>query len=507
MKDLGKEQSPIDDKNLTEIFYQSQNNGYEYPSESAMDSHLQDFFQKNNTNQKDDIRDVAKYMANLKKKHMESLEDDCPNRNINDSGDMSNNSSSKKKQSDTTDALQNVISKHPDKFETTTSEDVENLQEMKSKNKIDKKVDKTFNGDRKKGPEKVCVSPQLISSSVKVVRSSRSNMDKHKSPDRSRSTGSSPVRLLHVKGTGTNTGAMKKVTDTSKDKLLNARKHSDSGILKRSTSPKSKTSPSCLTPNGILKRSLSPANSKSPDRKSLSPCNSIVSKSPDYGHRISKSGSNSPDRISTKYLNHSLFPSESFDSQFSENTYNQNLSVKNQRRRSGSKSPDRRSLSASAKSSFDSNRSYDREIFYSNLLANQESCSIENPETCYRRKAKSLDRHMKNTLNHRMSSTSPDYSQQYGLLKSHSIENNSIPYEANYSQIPSQSMHNAIENLTCVECIMQQRPPPKQKQKVRQSRTRKKIPRDPRPVSQSLERSNSQTRNCMDCDDFYEINV
>jgi hypothetical protein len=487
MKDLGKTLTPVENKPIAADFHQFQ----EDQTESAMDSHLQDLILKASLNQNGDIRDVAKYMANLKKKHMESLEDKLT---INE---MTHTVIDDKL--NVVDKDENVETSPTPKYHDKPDKDSFNTDKRSSLSPItitDKKVDKAFVGDSKRTPERVCVSPQTTPKSlVKVVRPSRSYIENSKSPDRSRSTGSSPVRLFYVKKPETDSSISKK----NAEPLANGRKLSESGILKRNLSPKPNNLETHHMKSGILKRSTSPGCCKSPEPSRMSSPNN---RTPECSRRASKSESQSPDRSNKKSKHF-----ENINTQLIDFGSNQSLVMKLKKKRSDSKSPDRRSSSASASVNYHSNRSFETDTCYANLLTSQDMpySHTSSPNSYYRQKSKSLDR--KNDVTQMDDDVLLDYYHHCGPIQTYSTESTANPYNLSYAQTNQQLVYNMIENPTCVECILQNQRPPKQKTKGRQSRTRKKLPREFKNGRPSVGKSDSRSRESIDFADSYEINV
>ncbi|XP_043071623.1 protein still life, isoform SIF type 1 isoform X10 [Drosophila grimshawi] len=174
---------------------------------------------------------------------------------------------------------------------------------------IDKKVDKVF---KTKSPER----PTGSSTGSKPKSGSRSRQSIYISPDRCKSQGSSPVRIIKIKSPRQSISEQGKrlsicsSRDNSQDRLSGGRRtpsprrSSEGGGILKHTTPAS----------GILKPPASPAKSKSPDRSCLKKggpshvCETTLSP------RISPRGSVdhlSPDRAS---ICHRHSPRSSFDS-------------------------------------------------------------------------------------------------------------------------------------------------------------------------------------------------
>lgn len=222
---------------------------------------------------------------------------------------------------------------------------------------IDKKVDKVF---KSKSSDKIAKTAKNINtgsngssstssggiSKAKPIKSPRHSI--YISPDRSKSQGSSPVRIIKIKSPRTSLSdqgkrlSVSSSRDSSYDRLSSdrrtpsPRRSSDgSGILKRSASPS----------GGILKRPPSPSKAKSPDRsclKKLTPSHdcSLESLSPHLSPRNSIEYL-SPDRSTCKMCQHHS-PRNSFDSRSSEPNLDLPRSVlKSPRGSFESRSPDR----------------------------------------------------------------------------------------------------------------------------------------------------------------------
>lgn len=454
MKDLGK-QSPNKNINIIEIF----SNGDEEQklTDKAMDKHLSELSKDNNIN-KSDTCDIVKYMANLKEQHMEiqhQLDISCI---IVNDDKMS-------------DSELTVIEIDCQNSKLSDSSDEKSSDEKNSKisaSVIDKKVDKVFNGDKSKSTPK------------KILKTTRSSIELSRSPDRSKSNGNSPVRIIKVKSPRNSVDSGKRLTvsrsnskerspdRTDKNNIkrsVSPKKHTDS-ILKRSLSPKPSFDQENILTNlnngSILKRSNSPSKGKSPERsclkKSLSPRNSIECRSPDPDrlhpqHSISPRNSidsRSPDRSGKLHVRSSSSPRSSFDSRSPDRSY-----LKSPRESFDSRSPDRnrRSLSASARSSFESTKSSDRGYYiYSSSPYRSESRSPDRQRT-----SKSLDRSPQESFDSSRYS-SHDHYDHPGPVRSYSAENNISNHGVDLLR-SNESLQRAIEYPTCVECLLQNRKP------------------------------------------------
>uniref|UniRef100_T1GBU8 Uncharacterized protein n=1 Tax=Megaselia scalaris TaxID=36166 RepID=T1GBU8_MEGSC len=263
--------------------------------------------------------------------------------------------------------------------------------------KIDKKVDKVF---RSKSLDKIKRS-SLKSTGTKLPRHNI-----YIATDRSKSQGSSPVRIVKVKSSS------KSSRESSVDRL-EPRRCSEGGILKRPTSPSN-----CI--HSILK-------SKSPDRsclKKISHDCSLESNSPRVSPRSSF-------RQGHSVCLHSIMKAprqSSFENRSPERngpTNPKNLSICH--------FPRRQSKSLERSTSRDSSPYY-----YS-----------VSPERIYR-------------INTDMSSPGPirSVSAENALIhhSSHQTMNNrSYDCELNY-RYNSEAVNRALENMTCVECLYSRKP-------------------------------------------------
>lgn len=369
---------------------------------------------------------------------------------------------------------------------------------------IDAKVDKIFKGEK--------ISTKIDASAKKPIKSPRSSMCLSRSPDRPKSIGSSPVKIIKIKSprNSFDSGKRRSVNlsrDNSKERSpdrygsISSRRSSEGGILKV-VIPNSKTDPFLTTSStaGILKRNSSPsAKSRSPDRghyrKSLSPGTSFESRSPDR-NRLSPHSSferRSPDRKSPDRRHSEYATARS--------------AMRSPRSSFESRSPERdRKRSLSAHSSFDKPKS--PEPYYHYYYMNQPQ--YQSPERKGKRLSKSLERTSSNdsTGGPYRYGLSPERIYRIGPVRSQSAEN-ALSQDVDYSH---ENLAHFIEPPSCVECLYQRKPSqPEQKSRGRQSRARKKMPRGMMTPqsSQSLERSDSVSTNdgCVDCHEHFEIHV
>lgn len=454
MKDLGK-QSPNKNINIIEIF--SNGDEEQKQTDKAMDKHLSELSKDNNLN-KSDTCDIAKYMANLKEHHMEiqhQLDSNCII--VNDD-----------KMSDSETTVIEVVSQNSRISDSSDEKSSDEKNSKISTSVIDKKVDKVFNGDKSKS-----------STPKKILKTTRSSIELSRSPDRAKSNGNSPVRIIKVKSPRNSVDSGKRLsvsrsnskerspdrTDKNNIKRSVSPKKQTDGILKRSLSPKASFDQENVINNlnngSILRRANSPSKGKSPERsclkKTLSPRNSIECRSPDPDrlhpqHSISPRNSidsRSPDRSVKLHIRSSSSPRSSFDSRSPDRSY-----LKSPRTSFDSRSPDRsrRSLSASARSSFESNKSSDRGYYiYSSSPYRSESRSPDRQRT-----SKSLDRSPQESFDSRYSSH--DHYDHPGPVRSYSAENNISHHGIDLSR-SNESLQRAIEYPTCVECLLQNRKP------------------------------------------------
>lgn len=453
-----------------------------------MDKHLCELEQENMT---DTTCDIEAYMANLKETSIETsdLNMDAADQQQNDS------SLSPEPQTVVENTQQTVIADiespprpavESDSTGTTTgtseksedeSEDgaAASVASSAAHVVIDKKVDKVF---KSKSSDKISKTSKPISSGSNGSSSTSSVSSKAKpnksprqsiyvSPDRSKSQGSSPVRIIKIKSPRTSLSdqgkrlSVSSSRDSSHDRLSagrrtpSPRRSSDgTGILKRSASPS----------GGILKRPLSPSKAKSPDRsclKKLTPSHdcSLESLSPHLSPRNSVEYL-SPDRSSCKMCQHHS-PRNSFDSRSSEPNLDLPRSVlKSPRGSFESRSPDRnlggaRKRSASAHAHIDNGEAGSgggsvgigikgKEAYYQYYpIYDNRTCSdhyvsvrrdsVTRPETS-RRISKSLERSLS-----RDSTTSSSY--RYGVSPEHIY---TINTSDSSGPIRSQSAENAF---------------------------------------------------------------
>lgn len=541
MKDLGKTQSPKQDLNVVEIFSggssmvcsdsnTSSNNsggcgggGGESHNETStccgtgdaaeqqytdhvMDKHLC-ALEAGSLTSKTSTYDIAKYMANLK--HMESEQLDisyeCPTTlsNIDTNQEfvtMDYNICINSKE-----FIDNIIeTSDEDKQQKQSADEYYSSESSGSCSivKVDSKIDKVFNKTKQIKSDQqqmktsqtqtsMCKSEQLSKHGLRSPSTSNIHLSSH-SPDRSRSTGTSPVRIIKIKSprnsvsdSGSKRLSVSSSRDSSKDRSpdrreVSPRRSSEGGILKRSLSPKppetyvapssSSSYSSSTSSMGILKRSQSPIfKSRSPDRnscmrKSLSPGNSIDSRASPRGSIDSRS----PDRHRL-HIQDDCYSSHggSFESRSSEPNLDIPRSVLKTRSGShqgsfDSRSPDRntaqRKRSLSAHSSLEKSKS--PEPYYHHYYQFYQEQQQQNSPDPKHRLSKSLER-----TSSKESAASSSY--RYGLsperiyrigppVRSQSAENAYLKqYEVARS---NESLTKSIEHPTCVECLYQRKP-------------------------------------------------
>ncbi|KAM7356805.1 uncharacterized protein ACRADG_002420 [Cochliomyia hominivorax] len=458
------------------------NNGVSTTHTQYMDKHLSELEQENMT---ETTCDIEAYMANLKETSIETSDLNM------DGGDQQQNDSSLSPEPQTVveNTQQTVIadiespprpSIESDSAGTTTgtSEKSEDESEDGAAASvassvahviIDKKVDKVF---KSKSSDKISKtskpissgsngssSTSSVSSKAKPIKSPRQSI--YVSPDRSKSQGSSPVRIIKIKSPRTSLSdqgkrlSVSSSRDSSHDRLSTGRRtpsprrSSDgTGILKRSASPS----------GGILKRPPSPSKAKSPDRsclKKLTPSHdcSLESLSPHLSPRNSIEYL-SPDRSTSCKMCQHHSPRNSFDSRSSEPNLDLPRSVlKSPRGSFESRSPDRnlvgaRKRSASAHAHIDNGEGVvkGKEAYYQYYpIYDNRTCSdhyvsvrrdsVTRPEmSSSRRISKSLERSLS-----RDSTTSSSY--RYGVSPEHIY---TINTSDSSGPIRSQSAENAF---------------------------------------------------------------
>lgn len=461
MKDLGKKTSPSQDIIVVDLFSNGDDEQQKF-TDTVMDKHLC-ALQDDSLIKTDASCDIAKYMANLKEKHMESEQlvvqvDDQPSVEhkievieigsdtekptidiISGSGSSSNSSKSKSRR-------QSVVEKHTDEITVVIIDD--NLDACSRSS-----------SPKTKSPKSPKSKTEQTHKHTLKTQSKSSHMSH--SPDRSKSTGSSPIKIIKVKSPRSSIDSGKCLSlsrDSSKERSpdrqhrhstssSSPRRLSEGGILKRSSSPKPDVihyrrspSPNSKVIEGCVRQSLSHGSSidsRSPDRHRLSPHGSFDSRSPDRRPYIPTTSSE-PNLDSSRSAMKS--PRGSFDS------------------RSPDRGPHMRSLSAH--SSLDKSRSPDH--YYQQYFQYYEPNSPTQRHQTHKRQSKSLER-----TSSRDSSVGGGY--RYGLSpervyrmesnRSHSSENTAyMKHAMDMAARSNESLARSIEHPTCVECLYQRKP-------------------------------------------------
>lgn len=254
MKDLGKKgaTSPSKEIDIIELFPEP--NG----EHKMVDKHLSgleiDSFDAGET------CDIAKYMANLKEVHLECSQDDTSSKQQSESGTLKKGTS---EESDT--PKESTEDEGPKVSSTSTTKKKGNNTSGSQKTPV----------ERKKSNEG---TPKTI------LRPSRHDLQCP--PDKSKSTGSSPVKIIKIKSPrSSRSPPMKRSLSRDSSSIELSPRPEGGGILKRSHSSKAVTSgDSTPKSSSILKRSLSPKDLRALDGlpcKSLSPGSSFDNRSPD----------------------------------------------------------------------------------------------------------------------------------------------------------------------------------------------------------------------------------
>lgn len=442
-------------------------------TEQVMDRHLSklvtDDINKTNT-----ICDIAKYMANLKEKHMESelkLDLNKVKHRISYSTNKGN-STETDVESGTDDVNKPTTSNSYINNNKQSSEDDEHSTVV-----IDKRVDKIFKSDKTTMKE-----PDV----KRTLKPSRQTIQLINSPDRGNRS-ISPIKIIKIKSPHSSLDGHGKRNSVSLSRD-NSRERQTSGRIRRASEGGILMKPQyninsnemCSTDTqsmiGILKHSISP-KSKSPERKSslssrksLSPGTSFDSKSPDY-YRLS--------------------PYSSFESRSPEFDRKRSLSAHS-------------NFMPSTQQLHETQYKYYPHGYYYSRSPERKG---------KQRLSKSLERNtQKDGYYSYHSGLSPERVYQIGVpIRSHSAENG-LTRNAIFLSRSNESLARSIEHPTCVECLYQQRKTTQQQQqkaRARQSRARKKVPRGAIPNGKmKYQRSRSRSEeSCVDCNDFYEIHV
>lgn len=504
MKDLGKptKYSPNQEIVVVDVFANAANttaasyDEHTLTDTTVMDKHLCAL--EDDSISKTDTCDIAKYMANLKEKHMESEQLDNtivitttkptttsdPDKMLSKQQiqqqiiDQHQRDVAAAKSAAAAAAAAAAASEKSDTASTTSSSssgssscNASKLKKSYSRQQsdeitlviIDDQCDPTKSRPTiDKTPKSKIEQQSQKHNNMKTLR--RSTQLTHSSPDRSKSTGSSPIRIIKIKSPRNSIDSGKCLSvsrDNSKERSpekrrqsISPRRSSEGGILKRSCSPKPPSSDSCgsvtSSNSSILKRSPSPSN-----RKCLSPGNSIDLRSPDR-NRLSPHSSfdcRSPDRRThTSYSEPNLEMPRS--------------ALKNSPYSSfESRSPDRSGAhmrSLSAHSSLDKSKSPDMYSYPYNYQ--YYGSAATSPQRNAKRQSKSLDR----TSSKDSNSSGGAY--RYGLspervyhmepARSQSVENAAacLRYEMAAAARSNESLTKSIEHPTCVECLYSRKP-------------------------------------------------
>lgn len=457
MKDLGKKKSPIQDKNVVELFesdsvvgdasgYKTIGDDEQRMTDKVMDKHLSEL----ETDKTNTIYDIAQYMANLKAKHMQSESQFAKSHASQDKQFIQSNGDVKHCDTDQESSSTSAGEVSHKNQLPQSSEDESSLII------IDKRVDKVFKGEK---AEKAELAPKCI------LKSPRQSVQLSHSPERSKS---SPVKIIKVRTSPRGSvdsgkrhsvslsrdNSKEYISDPSSSQACRVRRTSEGGILK--TTFLSSPLETGIYSGGILKRSCSPlSKSRSPDRKTggvyrktLSPRQSLDSRSPDRA-RISPHSSfdaRSPDR-------------KSIDSCNSELNFNRDgIYLRSNQSSFDSRSPERdqHRRSQSAHSSF--NRSKSPGAYYQYYYP-YEYQRQPSPERKGKRISKSLERASSNLSSAYRRNLSPERIYRIGDVpsRSHSAEYSLIKHAYNLSR-SNDSLTQSIEHPTCVECLYQRKP-------------------------------------------------
>ncbi|XP_055382537.1 protein still life, isoforms C/SIF type 2 isoform X1 [Condylostylus longicornis] len=557
-------QSPTQDIQIIEIFSQAEDelsnntvklvkNGDEEQSNRFMDKQLSDLERENLT----ETVDIAEYMADLRQKTLESQElhdlkiangEESPNQQVMDSslspepetvvestvaacqttivaeisspprsGGVINTTMDSDTSSDR--GIGSASGTCTEKSEDSEEGGHHIISRSSPPIVIDKKVDKVFKSKSSSDKSSKSSNGSNGSNNKKGTKSPRQSI--YVSPDRSKSQGSSPIRIIKVKSPrasidqGKQHQRLSLSRDSSQDRLSAGRRtpsprrqsESGSGILKRSQSPCNIINQSV----SILKPSSSPHKGRSPDRSCLKKqlhapslssheC-SIESRSSPHLSPRSSIEHLSPDR--SGQCSRHLSPRSSFDNR---NYYdNQILEAHHCPLRCSprgsfeSRSPERngRKRSASAHGNIDTQKItvsssiepyYHYYPIYDNRTSSDHYVAIRtgsgsshhingSNDNGKQRLSKSLERSTS-----RESTTSSscyrygisperiytintfEQQQQVGPIRSKSAENPFASYHSamgGYESSGSRctdTIHRAMENQACVECLYQRKP-------------------------------------------------
>lgn len=495
VKDLGKSQSPSKDINVVEPLDNRDDDEHKL-TDNVMDKQLTEL--EADGVSRATICDIVQYMANLKEKHMESERLETQ---------QAGQSAMKATPPILTSESSTEATNDPPNPSSDSSTTQLSSEEEMSMVVIDAKVDKVFKSEKP--------GSKIEQVAKKANKSPRSSICLSRSPDRVKSSGSSPIKIIKIKSPRSSVDAGKRLSvsisrDNSKERSpdrhrsISPRRSSEGGILKPFL-PNSKTDPiltagssGTSSGGGILKRNTSPCSkSRSPERthayrKSLSPCTSFDSRSPDR-NRLSPHSSfdrRSPDRKTSP------------DGRYADYSTVRGCMYRSPRSSFESRSPDRK-RSLSAHSSFEKSKS--PEPYYHHYYSSPHA--YHSPERPGKRQSKSLERQSsRDSSSSYQYGLSPERIYRIGPTRSQSAENALRQSGRPSHELSNEFLNRFLEQPTCVDCLYQRKTVTGQpKGRQRQSRARKKIPRG----HPSLERTQSidTADGCVDCHEHYEIHV
>lgn len=454
-------------------------------TDSVMDRHLFALESDGlNMEEQNTACDIVKYMANLKRKHMESEQSQQQSQDgqVGSSSDTLSRSDSSDKGSSESQLVPPMFS---DETPSSESEPTSGTGVV-----IDSKVDKVFTKSGGGSSRKDARTSTKTEKNYKLSNTLQSPSEKgtsrlsSQSPDRARSTGTSPVRIIKIRSPRNSVAEVsnKRLSvsrESSKDRSpdrrdVSPRRQSEGGILKRSASPKPDAMPPAM---GILKRCRSPTPKSSPTNRSSS-SGGYTRRSLSAGQSIESQSSRgsidsrSPDRHRLYHPDNFQSPTCSFDSRASEPNLDIPRSVlKNGRHRGSfdSRSPDRsnRKRSISAHSSLDKTKSTEPYYHhYYQLYQQQQQRQQQMSPERRQRLSKSLERagskdSTTSTGSYRYG-LSPERIYQIGpVVRSQSAENAYLRQDSQSRYDTSrsnESLTKSIEHPTCVECLYQRKP-------------------------------------------------
>lgn len=454
MKDLGKIKT---NENVSKIIGDSGDcvdggDDEDKITEQVMDRHLNELV-TNNIDKTNTIYDIAKYMANLKEKHMESklkLELNSIQQQMQQSGKSTSTETDVESGTDENNATQ-------DESRLKHSE-----EEKKNSIIIDKRVDKIFKSEKSTSHTK-----QEQQESKRLLKSPRRSVQLLHSPERNNYV--SPVKIIKVRSPRNSIDRGRRTSvslsrESSSDRRnyeqqqnqqqRHVRRTSEGGILKTTYSTDSQSS--CP---GILKHGGHASKQKSIDRqsslnyrKSLSPGTSFDSRSPDRYHLSPHTyDSRSPERPSSESCYAEL--------DFQRRHLYRSDQVSSNQSSFDSRSPERdRKRSLSAHCNFTQPNQHD---------AQQYQCppgdhyyyynSRYSPELGGKRQSKSLERPTIKDGFH--SNSRRGYSpERTGLPSRSQSAENALSRNRIYLTRSNDSLARSIEQPTCVECLYQRKP-------------------------------------------------